>query len=100
MKPMPDQMLERLRQVAHIKAAGQFRNHSCHWPGCSVHVPPAKWGCRRHWYALPAPVRARIWRAYQIGQERSGRPSAEYVAAAREAQDWIRDHGKIGWKDA
>ena len=79
-------------KVRHVLAAGQTRKHHCHWPGCSKQVPPARWGCREHWYMLPERIRTRIWRAYQIGQEETAAPSTEYVAAAREAQDWIRAH--------
>jgi hypothetical protein len=79
-------------KVAHVKRAGQDRDHVCHWPGCTVQVPPALWGCRPHWYRLPAALRSRIWRSYRIGQERDGRPSADYLATATEIQQWIRDH--------
>jgi len=47
------------------------------------------WGCRPHWLTLPKEIRSRIWRAYRVGQEVTKTPSAEYVAAAREAQEWI-----------
>lgn len=76
-------------KVAHVKAAGQTRTHACHWPGCARQVPPALWGCKAHWYALPAELRRRIWSSYRPGQESSGRPSAAYVEAARAVQDWI-----------
>lgn len=66
-------------------------DHHCHWPGCQERVPPAKWGCRRHWFALPDDIRTRIWLAFRPGQERSKTPSPEYVAAARAAQDWISE---------
>lgn len=79
-------------KVQHVLRAGQTRKHHCHWPGCSEEVPPARWGCRRHWYMLPEALRTRIWRAYKIGQEETGAPSAEYIAAARETQAWIRQH--------
>jgi hypothetical protein len=77
-------------KVMHVRAAQQTRLHHCHWPGCPQQVPPAKWGCKPHWYALPHAIRDRIWRAYQIGQEQTMRPSDEYIAAAEEAQTWIR----------
>lgn len=32
-------------------------NSSGHWPGCGAHVPPAMWGCRRHWFMLPKRLR-------------------------------------------
>lgn len=78
----------------HVRRAGQSRRHHCHWPGCDAQVPPAMWGCRKHWYALPPTLRARVWRAYRPGQEDDGRPSRDYVAVAREVQEWIREHPK------
>jgi len=45
--------------------------------------------CRQHWYSLPMDLRNAIWRAYVPGQERTGKPSAAYVAAARAVQEWI-----------
>ncbi len=77
----------------HVRAARQTRGHTCHWPGCDRQVPPAMWGCRSHWYALPKALRDRIWRTYRIGQEADGRPSREYLEAARAVQDWITDSG-------
>lgn len=69
--------------------ARQTRGHECHWPGCGKQVPPAMWGCKVHWFALPKRLRYEIWRTYRIGQEENGNPSAEYVAVARAVQDWI-----------
>lgn len=76
-------------KVAHVLRATQTRDHACHWPGCTQQVPPARWGCRKHWYSLPIDLRNDIWKAYRPGQERTGTPSREYVAAARAVQDWI-----------
>jgi len=76
-------------KVAHVKRAKQTRDHECHWPGCTTQVPPAMWGCRTHWFMLPPDIRNRIWNAYRPGQEITMTPSAEYVAAARAAQEWI-----------
>jgi hypothetical protein len=45
------------------ESAKPHRGHHCHWPGCEVPVPPAMWGCRRHWYMLPADIRRLIWAA-------------------------------------
>lgn len=77
-------------KAAHVREARQTRRHGCHWPGCTVQVPPAMWGCKTHWFKLPQSIRNRIWRAYRVGQEQDGRPSREYVDAAQEAQEWIR----------
>jgi hypothetical protein len=76
-------------KAAHVRAAPQFRKHACHWPGCPRQVPPAMWGCSEHWFALPAYLRSRVWRAYRPGQEIDLRPSREYLEVAREVQEWI-----------
>lgn len=73
----------------YVRAQGHTQQqHVCHWPGCNKPVPPAKWGCARHWYRLPRRLRDRIWRAYRPGQERDKRPSAAYIEAARAARLW------------
>jgi len=77
------------RKIAYVKSQDQTRAHHCHWPGCSKQVPPAKWGCFEHWKKLPKRIRDRIWAAYQPGQEKTLTPSAEYLAAAREAKAWV-----------
>lgn len=76
-------------KVRYVQSQGQTRDHTCHWPGCDKKVPPAKWGCRPHWMALPMYLRDKIWRAYRPGQEKDQSPSKKYVAAAREVQEWI-----------
>lgn len=78
------------KKVAYVKRAGQTRDHACHWPGCNVQVPPAKWGCTKHWFWLPKEIRDRIWRAFRPGQEINLTPSREYLDAAAAAQEWIR----------
>lgn len=84
----------RRSKADHVRAAGQTREHTCHWPGCTKQVPPAMWGCRRHWFLLPAAIRNAIWRAYQPGQEDNlARVSEDYLAAAEAAQTWIRQFG-------
>lgn len=82
-------MTEIEKKVQHVLGASQTRLHHCHWPGCLEQVPPAMWGCRRHWYALPLELRNKIWASYRPGQEDDLKPSARYLAAAREAQTWI-----------
>jgi CDP-diacylglycerol pyrophosphatase len=76
-------------KVEYVKAQGQSRFHTCHWPGCKTQVPPAMWGCQLHWFRLPAGLRARIWRAYQPGQERTLQVSEAYLEVANEVQEWI-----------
>lgn len=80
-------------KVIYVKAQPQTRRHHCHWPGCKAQVPPAMWGCKKHWYMLPLGLRNKIWAAYQPGQEVTMRPSERYVEIAKETQEWIaRNH--------
>jgi hypothetical protein len=81
-------------KVRYVKSQGQSRSHECHWPGCKTQVPPAMWGCKPHWFALPAYLRDKVWKAYRPGQEKTGTPSAAYVEVAREVQAWIAAHIK------
>lgn len=69
------------------KGAG---NHTCHWPGCTMPVPAAMWGCFTHWTRLPRSLQSKIWATYQPGQEISKTPSREYIDVALEVQEWIR----------
>jgi len=47
------------------------------------------WGCTKHWFSLPRPLRDRIWQTYRRGQEVTKTPSPEYLAAAKAVQEWI-----------
>lgn len=78
---------------SYVRSQRQTRDHECHWPGCTAQVPPAMWGCKKHWFRLPKALRDRIWRAYVPGQEVTMTPSETYMEAAMDAQRWIRDHG-------
>jgi hypothetical protein len=77
-------------KVRHVITAQQTRRHRCHWPDCHKLVPPAKWGCREHWYQLPKILRDKIWAAYRPGQEEDLQPSRRYVEVAREVRRWIK----------
>lgn len=84
-------------KAAHVRRAHHVPGHLCHWPGCQVEVPPARWGCLPHWRMLPRDLQRRIWATYRIGQEDDKRPSAAYLAVAREVQDWIaKQEGRMG----
>jgi hypothetical protein len=82
----------------YVRSQPQTRKHHCHWPGCGNQVPPAMWGCKAHWFTLPAALRSRIWATYRPGQEVNGTPSAAYIAAAKDVQKWVEDRAaaKIG----
>lgn len=51
------------------------------------------WGCKAHWFRLPADLRQRIWTTFKPGQEINGTPSPEYLLAADDVQRWIRQAG-------
>jgi hypothetical protein len=79
-------------KVRYVKRQGQTRDHHCHWPGCEAQVPPAMWGCRKHWYRLPQRLRNLIWSTFRPGQETNWTPSRAYLDAAREVQEWIEEN--------
>jgi ribosomal protein S26 len=82
-----------MSKADYVRRQRQTRAHTCHWPGCTQQVPPAMWGCRRHWYMLPQHLRTRIWQTYQPGQEKGAADvSHAYVQAARAVQRWIIEH--------
>ncbi len=59
--------------------------HTCHATACEKRVPPSMWGCKRHWFMVPKPIRDRVWRYYRAGQESDWHPRREYLEAARDA---------------
>ena len=65
--------------------------HFCLWPGCPSEVADHFWGCRQHWFSLPAKIRNEISRTYQPGQcwEGDVEPSTGWLEAAAAAHDWI-----------
>lgn len=69
-------------------------SHACHWPGCGREVPPKLWGCKEHWFRLPATLRRAVWRHYRPGQEIDKRPSPEYIETARLVRQWIEENEK------
>ena len=81
-------------KAAYVKRQKQTRNHQCHWPGCIKQVPPAMWGCKPHWFALPKALRDLIWATYKPGQEVTMTPSAAYLEAAEAVQKWIKENAQ------
>jgi len=79
-------------KVDYVKSQGQTRDHTCHWPGCETPVPPAVWGCRKHWFRLPPSLRKLIWATYRPGQEIDMRPSPAYLEVAEKIQKWIAEN--------
>jgi hypothetical protein len=81
-------------KVEYVKAQPRSHQHTCHWPDCETLVPPAMWGCNKHWFTLPREMRVKIWQTYRPGQEIAKNPSADYLDAAKVVQRWIRDSQK------
>lgn len=77
-----------------IRVPQKSQAHTCHWPGCQSHVPPAMWGCKKHWFALPKALRDRVWATYRPGQEITKTPSDAYLKVAQDVQQWIKESGK------
>lgn len=42
--------------------------HRCPAEGCDQKVPNTMAFCRRHWYAVPKPIRDEIWSSYAAGK--------------------------------
>jgi hypothetical protein len=61
--------------------------HLCNWPACRRPVPYDMWGCRTHWFTLPAEIREAILAGWRFGR---GRLSPEWRAAHEKALEWIR----------
>lgn len=86
---MVTSIAEKAAHVGREAARNTTFDHHCHWPGCTLAVPPAMWGCKHHWFSIPKSLRDEIWRTYSPGQELTKDPSPEYVAAAKAVRDWI-----------
>ncbi len=41
--------------------------HECPAPGCEARVPYERLACRRHWFAIPKPLRDQLWLAWRHG---------------------------------
>lgn len=81
-----------MTKADYVLSQPQTRRHHCHWPGCEKQVPPAMWGCSKHWFKLPKSIRDQIWKTYKPGQEKTMTPSIEYLRVAGEAQRWIKEN--------
>jgi hypothetical protein len=62
--------------------------HGCPAPDCRHQVPHNQLACKRHWYALPKPLRDDVWTAYR----KHGQGSDQHTAAITAAIDWLADH--------
>lgn len=79
-------------KAKYVKSQKQTRSHHCHWPDCKKQVPPAMWGCYKHWMMLPTKIRRTIFRVFRPGQEKDFNPSEEYLRVAEATQKWIKSN--------
>lgn len=63
----------------------ETKAHTCHAIGCTIAIPPRLFMDKKHWYAVPYPLRAKILREYREGQEITKDPSEKYTQAAAQA---------------
>lgn len=87
---MPRKSFSKDDKAQYVRSQKQTRDHHCHWTGCNAQVPPAMWGCKKHWFMLPKYLRDKVWAAYVPGQEVDMTPSQGYLAVAQEVKDWIK----------
>lgn len=65
--------------------------HTCHAEGCEVAIEPGLLFCRRHFQALPEPLRASLSEHYRRGQWWDGHASPEYALASVQARIWLAE---------
>jgi hypothetical protein len=55
--------------------------HQCPGPLCEAHVDPSMLMCPAHWYQVPKPIRAAVWRTWRRGAG-AGTPAHRAAMAA------------------
>jgi hypothetical protein len=56
-------------------------------PGCPAVVPSTMFGCKRHWFMVPEPIRQEVWRTWQARLR--GDPAEPHLAAKKKAQEAV-----------
>jgi hypothetical protein len=54
----------------------------CPVPGCGEQIDASRLMCRRDWYAIPKPLRDRVWATWRSGREALGADHQEAVRLA------------------
>jgi hypothetical protein len=67
--------------------------HRCSWPGCTLRVDPHLWGCRVHWFRVPADLRRELQRHFVPGQSVSTW-TIGYRAAFEAVERWITEQSE------
>lgn len=55
----------------------------CNWSSCNQKIEDKMWGCKYHWFKLPAFLRNKILAVSNI---------EEYIIINDEVQKWIKEH--------
>lgn len=71
--------------MSHIRGRDRAE-HTCHAAGCTAHVHPSMFMCKRHWFMVPKKLRDEVWNEYVPGQEQfEVAPTEGYFSVTREA---------------
>jgi hypothetical protein len=62
----------------------------CPVPGCGTAIDTSRLMCRRDWYAVPKPLRDRVWATWQSGRGALGGDHREAVGQAIAASQAAR----------
>ena len=75
--------------------------HRCHAIGCTTAVPREMLMCRKHWFSVPAALRARVWATYRAGQCDDLTISGAYAEAAKAAVVAVaqREGRTVTWRE-
>lgn len=79
-------------QMAEITSVPANGHHLCHNPNCRKPISPALVVHRKAWFQVPRGLRSTIWRYYREGQEKSKRPSPEYLEALHDVINYLTNH--------
>jgi len=60
---------------------------TCAVKGCDYDVSPNVLLCTSHWLKVPKATKRRVYQNYRSGQDRGGRPTADWLNAAAKAVD-------------
>src|SRR5262245_58739568 len=63
--------------------------HQCQAEGCQKLINLGLLMCLDHWRLVPAELQRQVWKHYRRGQEHDGKPSEDYLAAARAAVEAV-----------
>lgn len=73
-----------------MSRAHDYRNRRlCYANDCHATVSPNLLMCRRHWFMVPARLRAQVWALYREGVSNGNHPTREYVVVINQARDAV-----------